>query len=93
MYAIRSYYVYLDTLDLSGAEQDEHPVACGASVLGGPIKLMRHEYKPGLGTTSNSMIHLDLHSSANRFQSVVGLDRAVLEMGHHSIEFQVIGVV
>ena len=83
--------VFVDDLNLSGAEQDDYPIIAGKNVKGNAIKLNHTIYKRGIGTYANSMLHINLYKGALKFNAIVGFDDEVLGQGCHPIEFIVYG--
>jgi len=79
--------VYIDQLDLSNAEQDDYPIGNCKNVKGNPIQLNHIKYDRGLGTFTNSMLHINLNKGASKFMAMVGFDDEVLGQGCHPIEF------
>ena len=79
--------MYIDQLDLSNAEQDDYPIGNCRNVKGHPIKLNHINYERGLGTFTNSMLHINLNKGSEKFSAIVGFDDEVLGQGCHPIEF------
>jgi len=66
--------VYLDSLDLSHAEQWVKTPQAGRSLDAGPLTLDGVAYDHGVGTSSFSEIAVELEQSAIRFEAVAGVD-------------------
>ena len=79
--------VFVDELNLSHSEQDDYPIMAGKNVKGNAIKLNHTIYTRGIGTYTNSMLHINLHKGALKFNAIVGFDDEVLGQGCHPIEF------
>lgn len=80
-------YVYIDELDLSQAEQDDFPITAKTNIKGNPIKLNHRLFERGIGTYTNSMLHINLKGGSSKFEAVVGFDDEVIGQGCHPIEF------
>ena len=79
--------IWLDSLNLSKANQDYGKIQAGHAESGGPIKLNDQTYPHGIGTHANGDISMNLHGEATRFQAVVGIDDEV--KGKGSVVFSV----
>lgn len=79
--------IYVDQLDVSKGEQDDYPFMSCKNVKGNPIKLNHVEYDRGIGTFTNSMLHINLNKGSSEFSAIVGFDDEVLGLGCHPIEF------
>jgi len=66
--------VWLDTLDLTTIQQGYGAAHAGRSVDNAPLTLGGVTYVHGVGTHAVSNFVVDLHGSATRFQSEVGID-------------------
>ena len=69
-----AHAIWLDSLDLKNAEQGFGKAMAGRSVLNNPLSLNGTIYAHGVGTHAVGILSIDLHGSAVRFQSVVGVD-------------------
>lgn len=66
--------VWIDSLDLSLAEQGYGKIRAGHSVDGHSLTLKGMVYPHGVGTHAIGRLAIDLHGEATHFQAVVGLD-------------------
>ena len=82
-----THSVWLDELNLSHAEQDDFPITSKTNIKGNPIKLNHRLFERGIGTYTNSMLHINLKGGSSKFEAVVGFDDEVLGQGCHPIEF------
>jgi alpha-galactosidase len=80
--------VWLDSLDISGMQQDFGSPQARKSVTGEGIAIGGVTFVHGVGTHANSDYILDLHGDATRFQSEVGVDSDAGTNG--SVTFEVI---
>src|ERR1043166_3145572 len=66
--------IYLDTLDLSNADQQWGTPHAGQTVEGSTITLGGIMYAHGFGTHAQSELTINLKGAALRFEAIVGLD-------------------
>ena len=79
--------IWLESLDLKYAQQDWGTPQIGKSINTNPIRLNGVTYPHGLGAHAYSSLMIQLNKSADRFESMVGLDDEIKEYG--SVTFEV----
>jgi alpha-galactosidase len=79
--------IWLDSLDLTKALQGYGAPAAGKSVDGNALTIAGTVFPHGFGTHSIGSLAIDLHGSAVRFSSMVGVDDET--MGKGSVVFSV----
>lgn len=79
--------IWLESLNLSGIDQEWQTAQAGKSVEGRPITLAGVVYPHGVGSHARSTMEISLNGSALKFESMVGVDDEVAGKG--SVIFQV----
>jgi len=80
--------IWVDSLDLSKAQQGFGKTQAGLTVDNNKLKLNGVAYPHGIGTHAVGRLIIDLHGAATKFQSVVGVDDDRKGLG--SVQFFVI---
>ena len=88
--AARAEEVWLDSLDLSRAQQGFGKPQANKSVDGNPIVIAGQKFEHGFGTHSVGILCIDLKGGSTRFQASVGIDDEVAGRPG-TVEFEVIG--
>src|SRR5262249_2417374 len=86
----RADIVYLDTLEVKNVDQGWGTAQPNVSVDGRPLRISGHNFTRGIGTHTDSEIHLDLAGRGLHFDAWAGIDSEVGENRADPVEFEVL---